>query len=129
MVSKPKERTMSLEDRIAARERRGGRREARGAAGETSGGARERPAPGEPAPRPAMAAIAPKPKPAREPIALEDFLGGRVLAWLGGGAGVAGVAFPLTGAISRGWVGGGGPTGPAPALFRAPPLGRAPPPA
>jgi uncharacterized membrane protein len=36
---------------------------------------------------------------------LEDLLGGRVLAWVGGFAVLAGLAFLLTIAISRGWLG------------------------
>ena len=41
---------------------------------------------------------------------LEDLLGGRVLAWLGGVAILAGLAFLLTIAISRGWLGEGART-------------------
>src|SRR5262245_47027321 len=97
MVSKRKETTMVLEDRIAALERRVGRLE-QGDAPRV-----------EPAPRPVPAAPVPS-KPARAPIALEDFLGGRVLAWLGAVAVIAGLAFLLTVAISRGWIGEGGRT-------------------
>ncbi len=76
-----------------------------------------RPAPG-PAPRPAPvprpafsnAAPAPRPwpavrlpKPPSQPI--EDLLGGRVLAWIGGTAVVLGLAFLFALAVSRGWVG------------------------
>jgi len=52
----------------------------------------------------------------REAIDLEDFLGGRVLAWTGGVAVVAGLAFMLTLAISRGWIGYTGRTSFAAAL-------------
>jgi uncharacterized membrane protein len=38
---------------------------------------------------------------------LEDLLGGRVLAWTGGVAVVAGIAFLLAIAVSRGWIGPG----------------------
>ena len=51
--------------------------------------------------RPAPQAAAPA-RPARD---LEDILGGSVLAWLGGFAVLAGLAFLLTIAISRGWLG------------------------
>lgn len=42
--------------------------------------------------------------PPREPLSLEDLLGGRVLAWVGGAAVVVGVAFFLVMAASRGWI-------------------------
>ena len=48
-----------------------------------------------------------RPKPARD---FEDFVGGSVLAWLGGFAVLAGLAFLLTMAISRGWLGEGART-------------------
>ena len=53
--------------------------------------------------------------PARAPAArpgfdLEDLLGGRVLAWTGGIAVVAGIAFLLAIAVSRGWIGPGART-------------------
>jgi len=96
---------MSLEDRIAALELRVGRLE-----GERTSNVAPSPVV-IPAPRPAPVSVAPpKPAPAREPIALEDFLGGRVLAWLGGIAVIAGLAFLLTVAISRGWIGESGRT-------------------
>lgn len=41
---------------------------------------------------------------------LEDLLGGRVLAWTGGVAVVAGIAFLLAIAVSRGWIGPGART-------------------
>src|SRR5690349_6439732 len=124
MVSKPKERTMLLEDRIAALELRVGRLE-----GERTPNVAP-PRVVTPAPRPAPVSVAPpqpapapKPapaaKPAREPIELEDFLGGRVLAWLGGIAVIAGLAFLLTVAISRGWIGETGRTGLAALLSTA----------
>ena len=50
---------------------------------------------------------APTPRPARD---LDDFLGGSVLAWLGGLAVLAGLAFLLTIAVSRGWIGEGART-------------------
>jgi uncharacterized membrane protein len=47
----------------------------------------------------------PKPsEPARPPISVEDLLGGRVLAWVGGAAVVLGVAFFLVMAANRGWI-------------------------
>jgi uncharacterized membrane protein len=69
------------------------------------------PPPSRPAPRPA-----PQPEPGRRlpppapPVApkpavnLEDLLGGRVLAWVGGVAVVLGVVFFLVMAASRGWI-------------------------
>ena len=48
--------------------------------------------------------------PARESFDLEDLLGGRVLAWTGGVAVVAGIAFLLAIAVSRGWIGPGART-------------------
>ncbi|MEA2142640.1 MAG: hypothetical protein QOI64_1070 [Solirubrobacteraceae bacterium] len=59
-----------------------------------------------PAPAPAPAPVAPAPR--REPLDLEELLGGRVLAWTGGVAVLAGIAFLLAIAVSRGWI---GPTG------------------
>jgi len=57
------------------------------------------PSPAAPAERPAVAAT-----PRRAGIDLEDLLGGRVLAWTGGVAIVAGIAFLLAIAVSRGWI-------------------------
>jgi uncharacterized membrane protein len=58
--------------------------------------------------------------PTRTPSApkrdLEDFLGANVLAWLGGVAVLAGLAFLLTIAVSRGWIGEGARTALAGAL-------------
>jgi len=51
------------------------------------------------------ATLAPRPAAAREGFDLEDLLGGRVLAWLGGVAVLAGIAFLLAIAVSRGWIG------------------------
>jgi len=50
---------------------------------------------------------APQTKPKRD---LEDILGGSVLAWVGGVAILAGLAFLLTIAMSRGWLGEGART-------------------
>jgi uncharacterized membrane protein len=44
------------------------------------------------------------PSPPRPQVSLEDLLGGRVLAWVGGAAVVVGVAFFLVMAASRGWI-------------------------
>ena len=49
-------------------------------------------------------------RPAKPQRDLEDVLGGSVLAWLGGVAILAGLAFLLTIAISRGWLGEGART-------------------
>ena len=74
----------------------------------------DRPAPpaprpvAKPAPRPApMPPPRPSPPPApkRAAVDLEDLLGGRVLAWVGGLAVVLGVAFLFAVAVSRGWIG------------------------
>ena len=51
---------------------------------------------------------APRMKPARAD--LEDLLGGRVLAWVGGIAVLLGVAFLFAIAVSRGWIGEGART-------------------
>lgn len=112
---------MLLEDRIAALEMRVGRLERPDALREDFERAPERPASvAPPAPRPAPSSRRraprpprpprPTPTPTREPIELEDFLGGRVLAWLGAVAVIAGLAFLLTVAISRGWIGETGRT-------------------
>jgi uncharacterized membrane protein len=56
------------------------------------------------------AGISPAPTPARswaksvEGVELEDLLGGRVLAWVGGSAVLLGVVFFLVMAVSRGWI-------------------------
>jgi uncharacterized membrane protein len=44
-------------------------------------------------------------RPRRKPVELEELIGGRVLAWLGAIAVLAGLAFLLTVAISRSWLG------------------------
>jgi uncharacterized membrane protein len=46
----------------------------------------------------------------RDPFDLEDLLGGRVLAWTGGVAVLAGIAFLLAIVVSRGWIGPGART-------------------
>ncbi len=46
----------------------------------------------------------------RERLDLEELLGGRVLAWTGGVAVLAGIAFLLAIAVSRGWIGPAGRT-------------------
>jgi uncharacterized membrane protein len=61
------------------------------------------------APRPSGAAV-PAARAARPARDIEDYLGGNVLAWLGGFAVLAGLAFLLTMAISRGWLGEGART-------------------
>ncbi|MEY2513828.1 MAG: hypothetical protein QOJ89_1186, partial [bacterium] len=73
------------------------------------------PAPATPAPMPPGSTASPiaPPVPAtarREGFDLEDLLGGRVLAWTGGVAVVAGIAFLLAIAVSRGWIGPSGRT-------------------
>jgi uncharacterized membrane protein len=68
--------------------------------------------PAPPATTPGSSGPAPAPRPAaaREGFDLEDLLGGRVLAWTGGVAVVAGIAFLLAIAVSRGWIGPSGRT-------------------
>src|SRR4051794_32764284 len=107
-----KERTMQLEDRVAALEARTHALEELFGldtlAEVAAPPAPERPAPAMPAPlRPAERA------PRRD---LEDLFGGSGLAWLGGVAVVAGLAFLLTIAVSRGWIGEGARTALAGAL-------------
>jgi uncharacterized membrane protein len=62
-----------------------------------------RPRPVEP--RIAPAAPAADAAPSAPAVSLEDLLGGRVLAWVGGVALLVGVAFFLAIAVSRGWLG------------------------
>lgn len=52
----------------------------------------------------------PPARPRRERPDLEELLGGRVLAWTGGVAVLAGIAFLLAIAVSRGWIGPAGRT-------------------
>jgi uncharacterized membrane protein len=54
------------------------------------------PPPPQPAPAPA--------RPPRPPLNLEDLLGGRVLAWVGGSAVVLGVVFFVAMAVRNGWI-------------------------
>jgi uncharacterized membrane protein len=68
------------------------------------------PAPGQRPVPPVADGPAAAPEPATPPTPrpsfdLEDLLGGRVLAWTGGVAFVAGIAFLLAIAVSRGWIG------------------------
>jgi uncharacterized membrane protein len=61
-----------------------------------------------PAPRPAAVPERPVPAPSRpapQSRDLEQLLGGRVLAWVGGAAVVAGLALLLALGISQGWIG------------------------
>ena len=66
---------------------------------------------GRVAPPPFVAARpAPAARSQRPTRDLEDFVGGSLLAWLGGIAVLAGLAFLLTIAVSRGWIGEGART-------------------
>lgn len=56
-----------------------------------------------PEPAPPEAALAPA-RPPRPRLDLEELIGGRLLAWIGGVAIVLGVAFFVAVAISRGWI-------------------------
>ena len=62
----------------------------------------QRPVPPVAAGPAAATTASPTPRPSLD---LEDLLGGRVLAWTGGVAFVAGIAFLLAIAVSRGWIG------------------------
>ena len=64
----------------------------------------------EPAPAPVAAPPAAPAPPRRARRDLEELLGGRVLAWAGGVAVLAGIAFLLALAVSRGWIGPAGRT-------------------
>jgi uncharacterized membrane protein len=107
MVNNVMERTM-LEARIAALEERTSALEARMWA-DPPPAPRPRPDSQAAAAAGATAAAAPR----RD---LEDVFGGSGLAWLGGIAVVAGLAFLLTIAVSRGWIGEGARTALAGAL-------------
>src|SRR4051794_39775260 len=101
-----------VEDRIAALEARAATLEARVRQLETPSPPPWLATP-KPAPPPRPVGSAPPPprlSAPREPRDLEDLLGGRVLAWVGGAAILAGLAFLLTIAISRGWLGEGART-------------------
>jgi hypothetical protein len=138
MVNKAWERTM-VDDRIAALEARTKTLEARMLRLEAARPARERAAmtgwarpempriaaeASEPArsvaPPGYGAAPVPRPvAPKREAVGVEDFLGGRVLAWLGGVAVIFGLGFLLALAASRGWIGEGARTALAGAISAA----------
>lgn len=60
-------------------------------------------APPAPAPSPPAAGRPPPPRPGPQ-VDLEELLGGRVLAWVGGVAVVLGAVFFLVMAVSRGWI-------------------------
>jgi uncharacterized membrane protein len=60
--------------------------------------------------RPRPAARVHPPRPPQQKMAMEDLLGGRVLAWLGGIAVLVGIAFFFALAISQGWIGPGART-------------------
>ena len=70
---------------------------------------RAQPPSGESRPAPAQSPPA-APRPWRPAVDLEDLLGGRVLAWLGGVAVAIGLAFLMALAISNGWIGEGART-------------------
>jgi uncharacterized membrane protein len=66
-----------------------------------------RPEPAEPRPAAAPPSLPSQPPPPRveRPESLEDLLGGRILAWVGGLAILVGVVFFLAIAVDRGWIG------------------------
>jgi len=107
----------TLEDRIAALERRTEEVEAWVGIAEarTAAAAVQRPAEPEPEPRLFAPRVASPPRaprravpaaaPVRPRVALEDALGGQVLAWVGGAAVALGVIFLLAIGVSSGWLG------------------------
>ena len=111
------DRIPALEDRVARLERGPSRAvvdraPVHLAAPRRRGRARLAPPPAGPLPRarrapPSRPRARRRPRPARD---LEDFVGGSLLAWLGGIAVLAGLAFLLTIAISSGWIGEGART-------------------
>ena len=107
-MAAPEERLEALEETIQRIEQRLRHLEdwsrARGAA-PFAGAPKPTPQPPE-APPPAREERAPAVRweRAREPIDLEELLGGRVLAWVGGSAVLLGVVFFLVMAVSRGWI-------------------------
>ena len=65
----------------------------------------EQPSPQPPAPLPAPLYPPPAPsRPSRPALDLEDLLGGRVLAWVGGSAVLLGVVFFVAMAVANGWI-------------------------
>src|SRR4051794_12395546 len=76
----------------------------------------ERPAAPAPAPTRTRPTPAPRPEPRRE-LDLEELLGGRVLALVGGVTVIVGLVFLIALAVQRGWLGGEG--GPAAGLPRS----------
>jgi uncharacterized membrane protein len=87
---------MQVEDRIAALEER-----TRALEAHVGLAAPPRPAP----PRETISSPAPRPRPRPVSRDLEDLVGGRLLAWVGGLAVALGVIFLLAIAVSRGWIG------------------------
>src|SRR4051794_33759442 len=99
-------KVQTVEDRLVALERRLEVVERRNGLG-------PRPArPPRPAPvgRGAPAAPLPVQRPASPTMSLEDLVGGRLLAWAGGAAILAGLVFLFAIAVSRGWIGEGART-------------------
>jgi uncharacterized membrane protein len=113
------ERTARLEWQVEDLGRRVALLERQASAGRTAAPhTPRRPSPRAAAIRPAPAAARPAPAPAPDPLVrlrerlglapddgLEDLLGGRVLAWVGGVAILLGLAFLFAVAISNGWIG------------------------
>src|SRR4051812_12039260 len=93
---------MQVEDRIAALEERTRALETfvgfRPLRAETA--APQRPTTSAPPPR-----VSAPPRAARSSQDLEDLVGGRLLAWVGGVAVALGIIFLLAIAVSRGWIG------------------------
>jgi uncharacterized membrane protein len=105
-MASPEERLEALEQAVKRIDRRLEHLERwarlRGATLRQEGAPQPPPAPGQP-----TASAAPPARPrgrALEGIDLEDLLGGRVLAWVGGSAVLLGVVFFLVMAVSRGWI-------------------------
>jgi len=97
------DRLDELERRLATLDERLGRIERQLSARTPQPPPRAEPAK-EPRRQQASAARRFAPNPTVSPVSLEDLLGGRVLAWVGGVAVVLGVVFFLVMAASRGWI-------------------------
>src|SRR5712672_135056 len=98
-------RLQSLEERVKTLEALVGAGPASAAQAATQQPVAEQPAPWPPIPAPAAKLAPARSAPvAREPFDLEQVLGGRVLAWVGGIAVVLAAVFFLVMAVHNGWI-------------------------
>src|SRR6266403_6406154 len=98
-------RLQSLEERVKTLEALVSAGPASAAQAATEQPVTEQPAPWPPIPVPAAKPSAARPAPVvREPFDLEQVLGGRVLAWVGGIAVVLAAVFFLVMAVHNGWI-------------------------